>query len=299
MTTTHRMVGDSTAMAALRARLIRYGASTAPVLVQGETGAGKELAARGLHAASGRRGAFVAVNCGAIPRELVEAELFGSVPGAFTGARRRLGHVAQADGGTLFLDEVGELPPPAQVVLLRVLETGHVCPVGADRGQAVDFRLISATHRRLLRLVEAGRFRADLFHRIAGLTVEVPPLRDRVDDLPALAAALVGEGARRLRPDVFERLARHPWPGNVRELRNVLLRGLADADGVVTAAHLRFDDTTATPVPHDWDGLPLRVHLAQHVRAVFRRHNHNVRATARALEVSHTTVYRYLATDEP
>ncbi len=293
-----RMVGESAAMRALRGRLRRYGAGEAPVLVQGETGVGKELAARTVHRASGRPGPFVAMNCGAIPRPLLEAELFGSVPGAFTGARKRVGHVAQAEGGTLFLDEVGELSLEAQVVLLRVLESGVVRPVGSDELRSVDFRLVSATHQPLRRLVSAGRFRADLYHRLATLTVEVPPLRERSDDLPLLARALIGAASDRLTDAAWARLRAHRWPGNVRELRNVLVRALADTDGPVDAGDLQLDAVVVGARDSAWDGLTLKQHLVAYVRAAFERHGQNVRATARALQVSHTTVYRYLTAED-
>ncbi len=295
-----QLIGDSPPMRRLKRSIGRFGAADAPVLLRGETGAGKELTARALHRASRRRHrAFVAVNCGAFPGELVEAELFGSLPGGYTGARRRDGLFVAADGGTLFLDELGELPLSAQAVLLRVLETGEVRPVGGDRARAVDVRVISATHRDLAEMVAAGRFRADLFHRLAILGVDLPPLRRRLDDLRPLARALVPDAARRLTDDGWRRLRHHPWPGNVRELRNVLVRAAAEFPvGPLAADALRFDrpPTAAREAEASIDPLlPLDTQLARYVRSAVGRCEGNVRAAARALEVSPTTVYRYLA----
>jgi DNA-binding NtrC family response regulator len=281
-------------MEALRAAIGRLAAFDASVLVRGETGVGKELVARALHARSVRaRGPFVPVNCGALPPDLVTAELFGSAPGAFTGARRRDGLVTQAHGGVLFLDEIGDLPLPAQVVLLRVLETGEVQPVGDGRPRTVDFRLVSATHRDLRAMVRHGAFRQDLYHRLAAFELVVPPLRERLVDLPALAAALV-PGAR-LTPAAVRRLEAHPWPGNVRELRNVLLRAaLLAGDQPIQAGHVEIDEAWVEPEAPAGD-RPLRLLVAECVAGTWRRHAFNVRATARVLGVSPTTVYRHLA----
>lgn len=208
-----------------------------PVLIEGETGTGKELVARAIHCASPRRDqGFVAVNCGAIPAELVESELFGHVKGAFTGATTaRKGHFAQADGGTLLLDEIGDLPKPAQVKLLRALQEGEIVPVGSSRPTPVDVRLIAATNRPLLSEVAAGAFREDLFHRLAVAVLHLPPLRERREDLPLLIDHLLDQVNRegRGQPGFAEKklsagarniLLHHPWPGNVRELLNTLRR---------------------------------------------------------------------------
>ena len=290
------LVGQSAAIRRLRTHVERYARIEAPVLLHGETGTGKELTAAALHRASRRaRAPFVAVNCGAIPRELIDAELFGSVPGGYTGARRRDGLMVRADRGTLFLDEIGDLPLAAQVVLLRVLETGEVRPVGEDRARRVDLRLVCATHRDLPRMVADGQFRADLYHRLATLVIEVPPLRDRKDDLPLLGRALIGPDIERITPAAWETLARHDWPGNVRELRNVLVRALAEhPTDLVEAKALQFD-TTATRQPRCGELVPLESHLARYVQAAVGRCSGNVRAAARALEVSPSTIYRYLA----
>lgn len=300
------LIGESEPMRRLRRRIALFATADAPVLLRGETGSGKELTARAVHRASPRRQRpFVAVNCGAFPGELVEAELFGSLPGGYTGARQRDGLFVRAHRGTLFLDELGELPLSAQAVLLRVLETGEIRPVGGDRVRAVDVRVVCATHRDLPTMVAEGHFRADLFHRLATLGIEIPPLRARLDDLRPLALALVKTAARRLTDDGWRRLEAHRWPGNVRELRNVLIRASAEHPrGPLTAERLHFDKApdatpdaaagriTADPIE---PLLPLDTQLARYVRDAVRRCEGNVRAAARALEISPTTVYRYLA----
>jgi DNA-binding NtrC family response regulator len=231
-----RMLGASAAMREMFAMLERVAATDLTVLVEGETGTGKELAAEGLHDASRRAGAFVAVNCGAIPRELIESELFGHEKGAFTGAiRERTGAFLAADKGTLFLDEVGELPLDMQAKLLRVLERREVKPVGSDRVRPVDVRIVAATHRSLSRDVTAGLFRQDLYYRLAVVVVRVPPLRTRLEDLRLLVDHIQEELSRRraaagqppcerLDETAIAMLLRYDFPGNVRELRNIVER---------------------------------------------------------------------------
>jgi DNA-binding NtrC family response regulator len=226
------LIGGAPAMRAIYAVLERAAPTSAPVLITGESGTGKELAARGVHAASARADRpFEVVDCGGLPPTLVESELFGHERGAFTGATgERAGAFERADGGTIFLDELGELPLDVQPKLLRALGEGEVRRVGAKRAQKVDVRVIAATNRDLRREVNAGRFRADLFYRLAVIQVRMPALRERTEDLPALAAALAerirrerGLGASAtLRVDQVAALSRHAWPGNVRELRNYL-----------------------------------------------------------------------------
>lgn len=229
-----------------------------PVLIVGETGVGKELVAAQVHARSARRERpLVAVNCAALPQELAESELFGHARGAFTGATaERAGKFELADRATLFLDEIGELPLALQPKLLRVLQQGEVQRVGADRALRVDVRIVAATNRNLVAEVEAGRFRADLYHRLAAYPLVVPPLRERLEDLPILADHLLGLHQRRLgaqeavlRTDGLELLHEYPWPGNVRELDNVLgralLRAVRDSGQrgrvEIGAEHLRLD----------------------------------------------------------
>ena len=205
----------------------------ATVLVQGETGTGKEVLARAIHHNSRRRNRpFVAINCGAIPRDLVEAELFGHRRGSFTGAvSDRPGRVEAADGGTLFLDEIGELPLEAQVKLLRLLQEGEITKVGADSSRRLDLRIIAATHRDLRAMVEDGTFREDLYYRLSVVPLQIPPLRERREDLPALIKELFERARQRhdlrgltLAPGAVQKLIAYRWPGNVRQLENVLER---------------------------------------------------------------------------
>ena len=230
------LVGESATLLQVRELMEVYADSDAPVMVTGESGTGKELVARGIHRLSHRANApFIAVNCGAIPDTLVESELFGSAAGAFTGAVSRAGCFERADGGTLFLDEVGEMPLDTQVKLLRALENHEVTRVGGRHPVAVNVRVVSATNRDIEAQVAAGTMRADLWYRLAVLLIHVPPLRERRDDIPLLAHALLRQATARagrivasagiaLSDAALERLADHPWPGNVRELRNVLER---------------------------------------------------------------------------
>jgi DNA-binding NtrC family response regulator len=215
-------------------------ASAIPVLIEGESGVGKELIARAIHGSSGRRAKpFVAVNCGAMPENLVESILFGHEKGAFTGAtEKHTGKFIEADGGTLFLDEVGELPLPAQVKLLRALQESEVEPVGGRKSVKVDVRIVSATNRDLIADVKTGRFREDLFYRLHVFPVSVPPLRKRSEDIPALArhfltriAAEEGKRVRGLSAEAMTLLAAFKWPGNVRQLENAIFRAVVLADG--------------------------------------------------------------------
>jgi two-component system nitrogen regulation response regulator NtrX len=240
------IVGDSSAMADVRTLIQRVAPTPSRVLVTGESGTGKELVARAIHRASPRAGrTMVSVNCAAIPRDLVESELFGHERGAFTGAtQRRRGRFEIADGSTLFLDEIGDLPLGAQAKLLRVLEERTVERVGGEHPQAVDVRVIAATNRDLTREVGEGQFREDLFFRLNVFPIRVPPLRERLEDLPALVAHFARVAATRCarRPltfgaDAIRRLRDHAWPGNVREVANVIERlTIMGGDAPVTAA---------------------------------------------------------------
>jgi len=227
------ILGESRAIRELRAAIAKIAASDANVLVSGESGTGKELVARAIHQTSPRReGSFVVVNCGAIPAELFESELFGHERGSFTGAdRKRLGLIELADGGTLFLDEVGELPLELQPALLRMVQFGEFRPVGGKRTEVVDVRIVAATNRELNDAIGTNDFREDLYHRLSTLTVDVPPLREREQDVPFLAGVFLdrynhesAETAKEFSPDALARLAAHSWTGNVRELENVVVR---------------------------------------------------------------------------
>jgi DNA-binding NtrC family response regulator len=252
-------------------------ASLIPVLIEGESGVGKELIARAIHGAGERRAKpFVAVNCGAIPENLVESTLFGHEKGAFTGAtEKHLGKFVEASGGTLFLDEVGELPPAAQVKLLRAIQEGQVDPVGGRKPVKVDVRIISATNRNLIADAKSGRFREDLFYRLHVFPITVPPLRERPEDIPDLVrhflvrfAAEEGKRIRAVSADALSVLHAHPWPGNVRQLENAVFRAVVLADGdeigvgefPQLALHTRVPAPAIAPaeeIPHDRTAAPL------------------------------------------
>ncbi|MFZ4650156.1 MAG: sigma-54-dependent Fis family transcriptional regulator [Rubrivivax sp.] len=298
----------------------------APVLLSGETGCGKEMMARYAHEASGRRGAFVAVNCGALTEELFEAELFGHVPGAYTGARREGGPglIASADGGTLLLDEVRELPLPLQAALLRFLDDGMVRPVGGTAARHVDVQLLAATHASLEEEVAQRRFRADLLYRLNVVKVSLTPLRAREDFAQAAHGVLATlDSQARLDDAAVQRLAGHTWPGNFRELRSVLTRALLarrQAGGAPVLGPLEIDEalgalgalggiaaahparaSTAVPAsapetePARAPGAPTLRHIAADaVRQEFARSGGSVSLTARRLGISRTTVYRHL-----
>jgi DNA-binding NtrC family response regulator len=229
------LVGGSRKMRELRQTILRYAPADAPVLIQGESGSGKELAARALHRASPRREQpFLALSCAAVPESVLETELFGSEKGAFTDAVSRPGFFERACGGTLFLDEIGEMPLSAQAKLLRVLEAKELHRLGGREPVALNVRVVSATNRVLKDEVRAGRFREDLYYRLDVLPLTLPPLRERLEDLPLLVAWLLREHPRRaVEQPALEKLAAHSWPGNVRELRNVLERAAVLADGEV------------------------------------------------------------------
>ncbi|MEO0480664.1 MAG: sigma-54 dependent transcriptional regulator [Planctomycetota bacterium] len=226
----YRLLGESPVMQSLKALIERAAPTEAQVLITGENGTGKELVARQIHARSKRRkGPFVAVNCAAIPADLIESELFGHEKGAFTGAHMaRVGHIQAADGGTLFLDEVGDLAQAAQAKLLRALQERTITRLGGRESISVDVRVLAATNRDLEAMVESGEFREDLYYRLKVLPIEVPPLRERHDDIELLAHHFVleaskrnGLSVRKLGKPALEQLRRSSWPGNVRELRNL------------------------------------------------------------------------------
>ncbi|RVT83689.1 sigma-54-dependent Fis family transcriptional regulator [Inhella crocodyli] len=301
--------GDAALHAAL-ARARRVMDRPIPLLLQGESGVGKELMARAVHACSARRAQpFVAVNCAALPEGLIEAELFGYRPGAFTGACREgaPGRLREAHGGTLFLDEIGDMPLPLQARLLRVLQDRQVVPLGGGKPVDVDFALVGATHRRLADEVAAGRFREDLYYRLNGLTLTLPPLRER-SDLPALVAQMLAElapgRALALSPALAQAFARYRWPGNLRQLANVLRTAVALSDPDDTQLerqHLSDDLLEALALddaPARAGGEPgsdLRTHTAQVIDEVLASSGGNLSEAARRLGVSRNTLYRRLA----
>ncbi len=249
------LLGDSPAMNEARSMIGRIAGKLAPVYITGESGSGKELAARRIHELSGRGGAFVAVNCGAIPENLMESEFFGFRKGAFTGADEdREGFFQAANGGTLFLDEIADLPLTMQVKLLRVIQEKQVRRLGSTGEEVVDVRVVSATHQNLAALVNAGRFRQDLLYRINVIEIRMPALREFREDIPALATAILERlatesgRAATLTADALRDLAAYDYPGNVRELENVLERAMALANGEsIEGADLRLTPLLARP----------------------------------------------------
>jgi transcriptional regulator of acetoin/glycerol metabolism len=268
-----------------------------PILIRGETGTGKEQLARHAHDASGRTGAFVPVNCAALPESLIEAELFGYAEGAFTGARRggAIGLVKEADGGTLFLDEIGDMPVALQAVLLRLLDDWTVRPVGGVRSK-VDVFLISATNASLDKAIAEGRFRSDLLYRLNTLEVTLPRLRDR-NDFDAIVHHLLGaiDPHCEITPATIAHLAARPWPGNIRELRNMLARFTLAADGLIdeAGAEAMIDRSPETE--------PESLHDIQRARilVVYAETAGNISETARRLGVSRNTIYRALGQKKP
>ncbi len=294
--------GTSSAWQDLKAHILRAAPAQAPVLVSGETGSGKEVVARLLHTQSARAtGPFLAINCGAVSRDLLESELFGHEKGAFTGAAaHREGLIAAAEGGTLFLDEVGEMPGPMQVGLLRFLDRGEYRPVGSTRTRQADVRIVGATNRDLQELVLQGRFRDDLLYRINTITLRVPPLRERTEDLRALIAYILrtlrvpGASRRVVSADALSALAAYPWPGNIRELRNVIERIVlmsSDTDPISTSdvrqvlaplhASRRDDD-----LPH----LTLEEVDRRHILRVLEANQGNKTHTAKTLQIDYKTL---------
>ncbi|HEY6881760.1 MAG TPA: sigma 54-interacting transcriptional regulator, partial [Polyangiales bacterium] len=266
------LIGQSAVLQRVLASARRIARSDAPVLITGESGTGKELLARYLHDESPRRSrAFVAENCAALPDSLLESALFGHVRGAFTGAdRARRGLFEVADGGTLFLDEVGEMSPLLQGKLLRVLQEGELRPLGSERTREVDVRVIGATRRNLRELVQTGAFREDLFYRLAVVTLELPALRERREDIPGLVAHFLdkhGEG-RRIHPTALRALELRDWPGNVRELENELRRALALSDGELLVEHLTRGDASELSAPPS--ELDLHAHTERLTRKLVR-----------------------------
>jgi transcriptional regulator of acetoin/glycerol metabolism len=291
-------IGDiatfSPAFARALHNLAKVSLGTRSIVIGGETGTGKEVLARAAHATSRRSGAFVAVNCGALPATLVESELFGYRKGAFSGATEdRVGLVRAAEGGTLFLDEIGDLPLATQAALLRVLQEHEVMPLGATRPISIDVRVIAASHRDLEAEVTAGRFREDLYARLAGFVVELPALRERRTDLGLLVAALLTRGGANvtLALEAGRALLAHGWPRNVRELDQALGAAVALAnDGVIELDHLpasvRDGGTDAEPAPGDRRDVELRAALA--------KHGGNIAAVGRELGVARMQVHRWI-----
>jgi len=309
------MIGESSAMQEVFDIIRQAAPTTATVLIQGESGTGKELAARAIHQLSPRaKGPFIAVHCAALAPTLLESELFGHEKGAFTGAtERRIGRFEMADGGTLFLDEVSEIDPAIQTKLLRVLEERRFERVGGRQTIEVDIRLVAATNRDLKALVEAGTFRRDLFFRLDVVTLTMPPLRKRKEDIPLLVQAMLrefsekhGKPVRELTPEAMEILMRYDWPGNVRELRNTIERMVVLArDSRLTVRDIPAAIRSAVTAPSVAEGLattslirPLEETEKQIILAALKKFGGNKTLTARELGISRRTLHRKLKTYE-
>ncbi len=299
------IVGQSNAIQQAISLARKVAATDTTVLLTGETGTGKEVFAQAIHHASPRRsGSFVAVNCGALGKDILESELFGHRAGAFTGATRdQKGLFAEADKGTIFLDEIGEMPLDLQAKLLRVLETHEFLRVGDTKPTRTDVRVIAATNRSLEREAQAGHFRLDLYYRLSVFQIELPSLRDRPDDIPELAelfarhdAAKLGRRDIRLASAFVQRLQQHPWKGNIRELKNVIERAVILADSnELTPDLLPYDLQTDGLTPEPNAIIDLATLERQHIRRVLRHTNGNKTETARLLGIGLTTLYRKLA----
>jgi len=299
------LLGNAPSLAALRERLQRYAAARdTTVLIRGESGTGKGLVAHQLHLRSPRAsGPFVAVNCAAIPDTLIESELFGHEKGAFTGAARAMrGKFALAHGGTIFLDEVGDLSPSAQAKVLRVVEGREIQPLGSEDTIEVDVRILSATHRSFEDDMAAGRFRADLYYRLAVVELLVPPLRERGDDIVLLAEAFLQRAALRLgrrvtgfTPGARAVLLRYGWPGNVRQLANEIERAvlLSDVD-MIDLEDLRARTTTGAHVAVTTSPRTFADAEREVLQRALDDAGGNVRAASRTLEISRNMLYRKL-----
>jgi len=310
------LVGDSPAMARLRTEIRQVARSQAAVLINGESGTGKELVARAVHQQSDRAGeAFLAVNCAGIPPDLMESEFFGHEAGAFTGARQgRKGLFAEASGGTLLLDEIGEMPLALQAKLLRVLQEGSIKPVGSDHEEAVDVRILAATHVDLMKAVEQGEFREDLYYRLETLSLGIPPLRERGEDVELLAMHFLKEACRRHNrgfiklSDVTLRVLRdYPFPGNVRELSSAIERAVTFCEGdTVQPEHLPERIRKRQGASHQPLAAPGSVNLSEwptlealqqdYVRRVMAAVDGNKRRAAQILGINRRTLYRWLET---
>jgi two-component system, NtrC family, nitrogen regulation response regulator NtrX len=301
------MVGDSPALRAVLDLIAKVGPTAARVLITGENGTGKELVARALHAASPRRDQpFVEVNCAAIPSELIESELFGHMKGSFTGAfADRAGKFEQADGGTLFLDEIGDMSLSAQAKLLRVLQEGVVTRIGGAKPIQVDVRVLAATNKELDGEIEEGRFREDLLYRLNVVPIEVPALRERKQDIPALVthfaqqlAASAGVPGRKFAADAVRRLQGRSWPGNIRELRNAVERALILASGkTVTAADIdQLVPNVTVPTAGRGAGPTLETFKLEAEKSFLLRtlqeQNWNLTETARAIGIPRASLYK-------
>ncbi len=310
MTPHDGIVSKSALMATVKDRIARFAGSELSILILGETGVGKELVAQQLHKQSDRKtGPFVAINCAAIPATLLESTLFGYERGAFTGATSaQTGKIREADGGTLFLDEIGDLPLELQAKLLRVLQERVVDSIGGKKSYPVDIRIVSATHQNLNDKINQKAFRHDLFYRLNGATIEVPPLRKRKEDVPLLAQYFLRNKSKNLTfaPAALAALEQHPWPGNVRELEQVVSRSVHLARGsVIEAAELEldkqntpsgFEDDTNPNFFEEYDSLDTaqKQFTIKYVEHILKTHGDSRAEAAKRLKVSERTLYRII-----
>ena len=298
----NRIIGTSKALLDAIELARKVSVTDTTVLLTGETGTGKEIFAQAIHQESPRKHKnFVAINCSAFSKELLESEMFGHKAGAFTGAvQDKKGLFEEANGGTLFLDEIGEMPPDLQAKLLRVLETGELLRVGESKATRIDVRVLAATHRDMQALVAGGQFREDLFYRIAVFQIHLPPLRERLPDIEPLTrhfiavfSAKTDKKIHTVSPAFLEALRQHPWKGNIRELKNVVERSLILADeGELQTQHLPFD--MQHPAAPDLPALSLANAEKNHIRKVLGYAKGNKTETARLLGIALTTLYRKL-----
>jgi len=288
------LIGQSGPIGAIRGLIDKVSPHPTPVLIVGETGAGKEVVARLVHKVSGRRGNFVDINCSAIPRDLFEGELFGFKAGSFTGATKDKKGLAQwANGGTLFFDEIGDLPLELQPKLLRVLERGEVRALGEGKNVKVDVRIVAATNSAPEDMLKEGRLRQDLYFRLSTFLISIPPLRERKEDIPLLAEYFLREFSQRMRrniegftPEVKDVFLNYPWPGNVRELKNMIERGVIMCDGsIIERRHLPLE---LAPQPQAI--TPLQEIEKEHIIDALQRFQGNISRTAKALQIPRTTL---------
>jgi DNA-binding NtrC family response regulator len=299
LSTADFIVGESPGMTRVMELIRQVAATDSTVLITGESGTGKELVARTIHANSARKYfALVPINCGAMPDSLLESELFGHERGAYTGAQfRRKGRLEMADGGTLFLDEIGTITPKMQVDLLRVLETSEFLRLGGSRSVKVDFRILCATNDNLPKLVADGRFRQDLFYRINVFLIDLPPLRERREDIPALANHFLRKLGQQMNrrgcefsPEAMATLRQHPWPGNVRELANAIERALVVSQkGLIRPGDLPFVSGSEEAAPERGDSLADMEKA--HIQVILRRTAWNITQAAEVLGIDRVTLY--------
>ena len=302
------MVSRDARMLALFDTIRKVAPSTATILIRGESGTGKELVARAIHDTSGRKGRFVAFNAAAVPESLAEAELFGAKKGAYTGAQQdRKGHFQLAEGGTIFIDEIASMPLPLQGKLLRVLQEHELQPLGSDKTVPIDVRVVAAMNEDPARLMKEGTFRKDLYYRLAVVSLTLPPLRDRPDDIALLATRFVEDLSpsvpRALTAEAQRQLMAHDWPGNVRELRNTIERALLLSQGeAIRARDVVLDGEPIDAVPATGPSVPyeeakrqaIEVFQRRYVEALLAEHDHNISAAAQAAGMTRAALHRII-----